>query len=189
MTEIEVPIEKIQEDISEVAEKAHESGHGGGGHGPSWIVWSALISAFLAVFAAVSALMAGHYANEAMVEQIQSSDHWAYYQAKSIKAAIVESRHEILKSLGKPVADESVDKLQHYRDDQKNIQEEAEAKQKESLEHLHKHEVLAKSVTLFQVAIALTAVAVLARRKVFLAVSGLFGLGGIFFLLQAFLFF
>ena len=40
--------------------------------------------------------MAGHHSNEAMIEQIQASDHWGYYQAKGIKAAVLGTRISIL---------------------------------------------------------------------------------------------
>ena len=35
--------------------------------------------------AAIAALLAGHAANEALLEQIKASDQWSYYQSKSIK--------------------------------------------------------------------------------------------------------
>lgn len=47
---------------------------------------------------------------------------------------------------------------------------------------LHKHERLATSVTFFQIAIALTAIAVLARRGQFMSFPGLLGLCGLGYL-------
>jgi len=73
--EIEDPTEKLHESILEEAEKAREK----------WVLLVALSTAILAVFAAVCSLMAGHHANEALIEQIQASDQWAYYQAKGSK--------------------------------------------------------------------------------------------------------
>jgi len=49
----------------------------------------ALTAAFLAVLAAITSLMAEHHANEAMLDQIRSSDKWSFYQAKSIKANLL----------------------------------------------------------------------------------------------------
>ena len=54
MTEIEVPLEKVQEHIEHAAK--HGAGHGEG-QDRSWITWSALLSAILAVAAAVAALL------------------------------------------------------------------------------------------------------------------------------------
>lgn len=167
MTEIEVPLEKIQEDISHAA-------HHASGDTASFMNRAALLSAFLAVAAAISALFAGHYANEAMIEQIQSADRWAYYQAKGIKANLAEFRNEMSPS------EKTAAKLEGYRKEQEEIKAEAGHKEAESRALLNKHETLAASVMFFQVAIALTAIAVLTRKKRFLLASltlGLLGLG------------
>src|SRR4051794_12841744 len=116
MDEIEVPLEKVQEDIQ------HLSSHGSG-HSPPMMNMAALLSAFLAVAAAVSALFAGHYANEAMIEQIQSSDHWSYYQAKGIKTALAEFRNQTEHSA------ELDAKIEKYHADQEEIKKQAEEKE------------------------------------------------------------
>jgi hypothetical protein len=72
----EVPLEQSQEEIAHHAHHATEK----------WILGVALTAAFLAVLAAITALLAEHHANEAMLDQIRSSDKWSFYQAKSIKA-------------------------------------------------------------------------------------------------------
>ena len=82
--EIEVPLEQVQEDIHHHA--MHERN--------STVSRGAILSAFLAVLAAISALFAGHYANEALIEQIQSSNQWSFYQAKGIKASIAELKDQ-----------------------------------------------------------------------------------------------
>ena len=164
MSEIEVPIDKVQEDIHHLIQH--------GGQNPM-MNWAAMLSAFLAVAAAISALFAGHYANEAMIEQIQSSDHWSYYQAKGIKLAIAEFRNQGEDS------DKLKEKIAGYKKDQEEIKAEADQKEAESREHLLRHEKLAASVTFFQVAIALTAIAVLTRKRTFLLGAGLLGILGV----------
>jgi hypothetical protein len=176
MDEIEVPLEKVQEDILE-----HVHGHGHGEHKPSMMNFAAILSALLAVAAAVSALFAGHFANDAMIEQIQAGDHWAYYQAKGIKLALAESRaldHD---------SSELQAKISKYKSDQDEIKSLAEEKVAESEGHLRRHEKLAAAVTFFQVAIALTAIAVLTRKRRFLFVAS--GLGAIGLAWSAFSFF
>lgn len=81
--ELESPFKPHHEEASE--ERAE--------HGPRWVSWCAVISAVLAVAAAVAGLYSGHFANEAMLERIQASDQWGYYQAKGVKAAISELAH------------------------------------------------------------------------------------------------
>src|SRR3954453_1407204 len=126
MEEIEVPVERAQEDIEEQAEQAREK----------WVSIVALSAAILAVFAAIAALVAGHHSNEAMIEQIQASDSWSYYQAKGIKAAIASSRIELLEELGKNVPKTELDKLTDYKKEQDAIAEKAHEKEHSSAHHL-----------------------------------------------------
>ena len=50
----------------------------------------ALSTAILAVLAAIASLLSGEHANEAMMNQIEASSQWSYYQAKSIKSSVVD---------------------------------------------------------------------------------------------------
>ena len=172
--EPEVPTEHLHESIQEQAEHARES----------WILAVALSTAVLAVLAAITSLLAGAHANEAMLDQIQASDHWAYYQAKGIKAAVLESKMELLHGLNKEVPLEDGKKLEEYKADQKEIQVKAEERAQSSEHHLAHHETLAKGVTIFQVAIAIAAISVLTRKKWMWFGSMVLGICGcIFFVL------
>ncbi len=174
MEEIEVPLEQAQEHI-------HEAAHHAGGS--KWISGVALTSALLAVCAAVAALLAGHHSNEAMIDQIKSSDEWALYQAKGIKAAILGSKMTLLAELGKAATPKDTEKLNQYQDEQVEIKKMAEEEKQSSEKHLIAHQTLAKSVTFFQVAIAIAAISVLMRRRRFWFVSLAFGVLGVFFLI------
>ena len=77
MEEPEIPLEHLHEQAHESAEHSDQK----------WISWVALSTAVLAVLAAIAGLLSGKHANEAVMSQIQASDQWNYYQAKSIKAA------------------------------------------------------------------------------------------------------
>ena len=82
MEEAEVPLEHLHEHAHE---KAKDSGE-------TWISWVALSTAILAVLAAIASLLSGEHANEAMLNQIETSSQWSYYQAKSIKAAVLDAK-------------------------------------------------------------------------------------------------
>ena len=177
MVEIEVPIEKVQEDIH------HAAIHGGSHQDTNRLMMAgALISAILAVFAAISALKAGHFANEAMILQIQSSDQWSFYQAKGIKASITELK--ISTEANTERRDQFSEKLVKYKEEQEEIKKEAEIKHHESEELLKRHEKLAMAVTFFQIAIAMTAISVLTKKTPFLFISGGLGVMGILGLIQ-----
>src|SRR5256714_10629425 len=82
MEDAEIPLDHLHEEIH------HHAEHGG----PPWVSWVALSTAILAVLAAIAGLLSGRHANEAMMSQIQASDQWGYYQAKSIKASVLDAK-------------------------------------------------------------------------------------------------
>ncbi|HSY54688.1 MAG TPA: DUF4337 domain-containing protein [Opitutaceae bacterium] len=177
MEEPEVPLEQAQEDIHHHATHAKAR----------WTLGVALSSALLAGLAAICSLLAGHHANEAMIDQIKSSDEWNYYQAKGIKAAVLSAKVELLEAAGKAGNHADAVKAAGYESEQKDISEKAKELEKSSESHLHSHVVFARGVTLFQVAIAVAAISVLTNRRRFWLLSLVFGAVGVFFLLQGLL--
>ena len=147
----------------------------------------ALSSALLAAMAAVASLKAGHFANEAMSAQINSANKWSYFQSKSIKESQLNGKMEILAAVGKEVAQKDKDKAEEYKKEKSDIQKEAEQLEHESKHFFHRHEIMAKAVTFFQVSIAISAISVLTKRRRFWFVSLGFGVVGIGFLIQGLL--
>jgi len=168
MEEAEVPLEHLHEEIH------HRAEHGG----PPWISWVALSTAILAVLAAITGLLSGKHANEAMMDQIRASDQWAYYQAKSIKAAVLEAKT----TLAEAATEKDKEKAAQYQEEQAEIKREAEEKESAARSNFHKHEIFARGVTMFQIAIAIAAISALTKRRTFWFVSLAFGLVGAFFL-------
>jgi hypothetical protein len=181
MEEIEAPTEEVQEQIHHHAESAHQEPK------EKWIFGVALSTALLAAVAAIAALLAGHHSNEAILEQIESSNQWSYYQAKGIKANLEITKQDLLKALGKAPEDREAEKIAEYKKEQEEIQKNAEEKARSGEKHLHRHNILANGVTLFQIAIAVAAISVLTKRKWFWYISMSFGLVGLFFLIKGLL--
>lgn len=173
----EVPTEHLHEELH------HHARHGS----ERWTMGVALSSALLAGLAALASLKAGHYANEAMMSQIESANTWSYFQSKSIKESQLKSKMEILSALGKPASEADAAKAAEYKEEKEKVQKKAEGLEHEAKHHLATHEVLARSVTMFQVAIAIGAVSVLVKRRRFWLVSLGFGVAGIVFLVQSWL--
>ena len=172
----EVPLEHAQETIEHRAHGATEP----------WIMGVALTAAVLAVLAALTALLAEHHANEAMITRIEAADKWNEYQADSAKQKIIQMKLILLAALGKqPAADDrdNAAKVAKYEEDKPKIKEEALEKEQESKGHLLSHEPLSRGITMFQVAIAVGAISVLTRRKAFWFVSIGFGVVGVIFLI------
>ncbi|KAB8029053.1 DUF4337 domain-containing protein [Fluviispira multicolorata] len=141
----------------------------------------AMTSALYAIFTATTSLLAGYHSNEAMIEQIKASDLWTYYQAKSIKMNLLESRNEILKIMQKTIDPKTFNKIDQYKNDIAVSSEKAKEKEFISENHLKRHMSYARSVTLFQIAIGMTAFAILIKRNSFWYLSMLFALGGFVF--------
>jgi uncharacterized protein DUF4337 len=177
MEDPEVPTEQLQEEIH----------HRVSEHGERWTLGVALSCALLASLAAVASMSAGHYATEAMMSQIESANQWSYFQSKSIKEGQLRSKTELLEALGKPPSDADKTKASEYQQDKEQIQKKAEELSNEAKRYLGTHHVLARSVTMFQIAIAVGAISVLTRRPAFWFLSLAFGALGIVFVAQGLL--
>ena len=185
MEEIEVPMEHLNEKINEEAKE-------GGNKGTMAI---ALSTAFMAVFAAIAALLAGHHSNEAVIKQIESSDKWAQYQSKSIKSEIASSTDKIITTLSvapeskekkEAVAEVLAKKIEKYEIEKEEISKEARGLETDAEAHLERHVTLSKAVTIFQIAIALSAISILTRRRwLWFGSLGLSAAGAVFLILGA----
>lgn len=169
---------EIKEKIEQVTEHA------------GWNKYLAITTAIIAVVAAIASLMSGSYANEAVLQkndailnQSKASDQWNYYQAKGIKKTLAD---EFFK--------QNMDKQQKkisekYAKEQKQIQDQASEYEKKVKEindksdhFFEKHHKEALAVTFFQIAIALSAMSALLKRKSFWLFSILLTvIGGTFF--------
>ncbi|MCC8426248.1 DUF4337 domain-containing protein [Mucilaginibacter sp. UR6-11] len=178
MDEIENYAEKIHEQSNEHAHHILSEGK------DRWVLFVALSTALIAVLAAITGLLAGEHADEAMLAQIRASDQWAFYQAKGIKTETLNQTSKILSAFGKPVIAADEEKIKQNKQEQAAIKEKAEDFQKESDLHVVKHSVFARGITLFQISIAIGAISIIIKRKSLWLVSIGFALIGIFFLTQ-----
>jgi len=165
--EIEVDTDKLHGEIHEELKR----------EGGSMLKAIALTTALFAALAAVAALRAGGTVNGALVLmteatriQAEVSDQWAAYQAKGIKSAIREASESAWIALGKQPPASFGEERQRYAREQGELAQVAHDKERErdrkSAEAdrlLHLYHPFASSVALFQVAIALGAVAALTR--------------------------
>ena len=188
--------ESPEVDTKELHEAIHEELEREGGQLLRRI---ALTTAIMAAFAAVAALYAGATVNEALVlkteatqAQAQASDQWAYYQAKGIKAGVLESTAAVWKATGKAVPPDVEAGRKRYATEQAAImaaarekEHERDERNKEAEHLLHRHHRFANSVAMLQVAIALGAVAALTRIRAVWTGSSLIGLAGIAFFASA----
>jgi hypothetical protein len=174
-------------------EEGHESSS------TRWTMWLSLSTALLAVLAAVASLESGACANDAILDkndavlhQSKADDAWAHYQAMSVKAVVYATQSESTPSAD--LARKWRGEAEREKGEQKDVKVEAEREEAfverddHGAEHaLHLHHQFAKSVTIFQVSIALAAIAALVRRKPMWWLSLAIGAVGTVFFAMGFL--
>ena len=175
MPEEEFETTEFKERLDEATEHAVEAAE----NRSRWIVYLSFTTAMIAVLAAIAALESGAYSNEALMQkneallaQTKASDQWAYYQAKSVKAAIYSTQATALKQTNPEVADKAQAEAARYDKEEKEISTVATKLEEDVKEHgelseknMEHHHRFAYSVTMFQISIALAAVSALSRRK------------------------
>ncbi|WP_085314778.1 DUF4337 domain-containing protein [Derxia lacustris] len=125
--------------------------------------------------------------NDAAIKKTEAADRWAFYQSKSGKQNLAELGMGLLgaQSQNEAVVAEIARlkaEAERYKSEKEGIKKEAEALEHESAEfdheserQLHVHHRWAQATTAMQVAIALSAIALLTRRK--WLQLGVYGLG------------
>jgi hypothetical protein len=170
MPEEGIETQELKENLDDAAEQAERA--------PArWTLWLSLSTAILAVLAAIASLQSGAWANDAIVSkndavlhQSKADDAWSHFEGLGIKAVIYETQGDSASSA--ELVTKWKAEAEHERSGQKDAKAEAEKedglvkqRDEESEHSLHLHHKFAASVTIFQVSIALAAIAALTRRK------------------------
>ena len=175
MPEDEFETGEFKEKLEQATEGAGEESE----HRARWIVYLSFSTALIAVLAAIAALESGTYSNQALLQkneallaQSKASDQWAYYQAKSVKATIYASQAAAAQGANPELAAKAQKEAARYASEEEEISRTAKELENEvkeyserstgSMEHHHR---FAYAVTMFQISIALAAVAALSRQK------------------------
>jgi Domain of unknown function (DUF4337) len=166
----------------------HATEHGRGDPFASRV---AVMAALLATMGAVFSYQSGNtenqaliYKNEAAIRKTDAANQWAYYQSKGQKQNLAELG-AALSTRDAPSAARFASEAARYKQEKEPIRAKAEAleqqvetadKQSEAL--VHRHHRWAQATTLIQVAIALSAITLLARsRWLFVGAAGMAVLG------------
>jgi hypothetical protein len=175
MPEEDIETAELKESVEASVERALEAER----EKTSWTVYLSLSTAIIAVFAAVASLESGANSNDAILEkneavlnQSKASDQWALYQAKVIRAAIAQGESEFTAITNPELAHKLRDEDVRLKNEQAPLQERARALEAEVEAHnaraerlLDRHHRFAIAVTLFQIAVALCAIAALMKKK------------------------
>jgi heme/copper-type cytochrome/quinol oxidase subunit 4 len=139
-----------------------------------WRSYLALSTAIIAVLAAIASMLSGRHANQAIIEKnnailntSKASDIWNLYQSKGLKKNLDDA---FFRQFGDSALAKEALRYKHEQDSIAIIagdyERKAEESDKQSDSLMEHHHGLALSVTLFQIAIALSAISALLSQKI-----------------------
>lgn len=162
----------------------HITQHGG----DSFTGRLAVLTAVLSTVGAIFGYMGGHsqnaallFKNEAAIQKTSASNQWNYYQAKSNKQNLAELSVTLTSGEAQEKFKQNVERYKKEKDEIKAEADKLEELSKEadhkSEAEMHVHERWALATTLLQIAIALSAITLLTRKRWLLV--GVFGATGL----------
>jgi hypothetical protein len=160
----------------------------------SWLNYLALTTIILAVCATMATFKGGGFSTRSVLSQTQASDQWAFFQSKSIKGYLYEMQKDQLEmqqktqgaSLSAPLAEEyrkKIDgyagKIAKYETEKSKIQ--LDAKRLEAVrDDAQRHgQAFGVAVIFLQIAILLSSIAALLKKKYIWVLGVLIGAYGI----------
>lgn len=167
-----------------------------------WLNYLAITTVIIAVCATLSTFKGGGFSTRSVLAQSQASDQWAYFQAKSIKGYLYElqkERFELELMAGKlpdPVAREYRNKIAFYneklarykaeKDEIEKVARDLEKKRDEAQSHAQS---FGMAVIFLQIAILLSSISALMKKKTLWIIGLLVALIGVFYFANGFLMF
>lgn len=170
----------------------------------AWLNYLALTTVIFAVCATLSTFKGGGFSTKSVINQAQASDEWAYYQAKSIKSYICQVQVEKLEldlmglqpAIAQKLAIIYTDKITDYKKkiekyEKEKSEAQAKAKQLEGVRdeaQMHS-KAFGMAVIYLQIAILLSSIAGLLKKKVVWFGGTLAGLMGLVYFVDGFIVF
>ncbi len=169
-----------------------------------WLNYLALSTVIFAVCATLSTFKGGGYSTRSILAQTQASDQWAYFQSKSIKGYIFEIQKDRLemerrisgqrfdrRAAGEYTQkiDEYAKKIVRYENEKKQIEEKAKGLEKTRDDAQRHSQVFGMAVIFLQIAILLSSIAALLKKRVLWIVGLFVGVIGIVYFANGFVLF
>lgn len=145
-----------------------------------WLNYLALTTVIFAVCATLSTFKGGGYSTRSVITQTQASDQWAYYQAKNIRSNLYQLENDRLQLAldnldpnadGKAIArykksiTENNKRVEKYENEKKEIQMTAKSLESQRDEAQRHGQPFGFAVIFLQVAILISSIAGLFKRK------------------------
>ena len=167
-----------------------------------WLNYLALTTVILAVCATLSTFKGGGFSTRSVMSQSQASDQWAYYQAKGIKSYLYEMQKEKMElelvnlssnSSATAAYKEKIasykKKVEDYEKQKSEIEDKAKELEKMRDEAQLHSRAFGMAVIFLQIAILLSSIAGLLKKKEIWYLGLLTGLVGIVYFADGFLVF
>jgi hypothetical protein len=170
----------------------------------TWLNYLALTTVILAVCATLSTFKGGGFSTRSVMSQTQAANQWSYYQAKSVKGYIYEMQKDkldlelkgmgvkapqtLLEEYRKKIADYGK-KIAKYDEEKAEIQKDAK-RYEQIRDDAQKHsQVFGIAVIFLQIAILLSSIAALVKKKPVWLLGIAVGVVGIVYFADGFLLF
>ena len=169
-----------------------------------WLNYLALTTVIFAVCATLSTFKGGGHSTKAVLSQTMASDQWSYYQSKSIKSYLYDLQKEKieleLKALGQKAPAQMkeefqkkiaayTEKIKRYEGEKEKIQADAKDLEKKRDEAQKHQQAFGVAVIFLQIAILLSSVSALLKKKPLWLISLLAGVAGLVYFANGFFLF
>lgn len=169
-----------------------------------WLNYLALTTVVFAVCATLSTFKGGSFSTRSVMSQTQAANQWSYYQAKSLKGYLYEIQKEMLEMelqergaiAANPVLEshkQKIDaytkKLEKYDSEKSEIQKEARRLEEVRDDAQIHAQTFGVAVIFLQIAILLSSIAALLRKKPVWYLGILSGTAGLVYFANGFLLF
>jgi hypothetical protein len=169
-----------------------------------WLNYLALTTVLLAVSATLSTFKGGSFSTRSVMSQSQASDQWSFYQAKSMKGYLYEIQRDafdlesrrfdaktptaVTESYRKKIEDYQK-KIDRYETEKADIQKEARRLETIRDDAQRHSKIFGMAVIFLQIAILLSSIAALLKRKAIWILGLAVGAVGLFYFSNGFLLF
>jgi Flp pilus assembly protein TadB len=169
-----------------------------------WLNWLALTTVILAVSATLSAFKVAGYSTRSVLNEVKASNQWNYYQAKRIRGYMFEVQKENLETDLKlkggtlPASAEQelekriamyAEKMKKWDEDRAQIGKDAKEFEKERDRSIRHGQSFGLAVVFLQMAILLSSIAALMKKKAVWAVGLAVGVVGLVYFMDGYLLF
>ncbi|NBS03888.1 MAG: DUF4337 domain-containing protein [Verrucomicrobia bacterium] len=163
----------------------------------AWTKWVALSTTLLAVCAAFATLKGGSFSTKTQLATVSASNKWSYFQSKSLKETARDTESTIIKvieasatnpeakAIARKAIDKADDEIKRYKIEKAEIMKEAQFLDAEAAYSQARGGNFGLAIMFLQIAIMLSAISALMKKKSFWIVGLCAGAIGVGFLVYA----